>query len=152
MRGLALSAALLFSLGLFQSGVARAVEIKIQAQGNDDEADVGSRVMALSNSALIHVAITNLGVGVNSLGPYNGDGTSEVNLPTGWSFHALAAPPLGCGFTVTQFGGSSGIYVIRVVPYQNNPSCVWKAGEYDFYVKIDTASYQGLALGKLIVN
>ena len=153
MRGLPLSAALLLSLGVFQSGVARAVEVNIQTQSNDYEADVGSRVLSVANSALIHVAITDLGVGVGTLGSSIGNGTFSVSLPAGWLFSANSTPPLGCGFTVTEFiNGGTGLYMIRVVPFQPNASCVWRAGEYVYYININTASYQGWALGKLIVN
>ena len=148
-----LATVLVWSLLLVMSSGASAVEVVIQTQANEYEADLGSRVLGVANSALIHVAITDLGVGVGTLGASIGNGTFSVSLPAGWLFAAASTPPLGCGFTITEFiNGGTGLYLIRVVPFQPNAACVWRAGEYVYYVNINTAGYQGWALGKLIVQ
>jgi hypothetical protein len=152
-RALSLWIAGSLSLGLLASAPAQAVEVKIATESNRYEADLGSRVLSVANSAIIHVAITDQGVGVGTLGASIGNGTFSVSLPAGWLFAVSSAPPLACGFTTTEFiNGGTGLYLIRVVPFQPNAACVWRAGEYPFYVNINTASYQGWALGKLVVN
>lgn len=148
-----LTTILFWSVLLLARGGASAVEVVIQTQANEYEADLGSRVLGVSNSALIHVAITDAGVGVGTLGASVGNGTFSVSLPAGWLFAGASSPPLGCGFTITEFiNGGIGLYLIRVVPFQPNAACVWRAGEYVYYININTASYQGWALGKLIVQ
>lgn len=152
MRILSLSFVLL-SLSLLQGRAAWAVEVVVHTQSNRYEADLNSHTLSVANSAQIHVIVTDAGVGVGTLGSTAGNGTAAISLPAGWLFAATSAPPAGCGFTPTEFiNGGIGGYIIRVVPTQSNPSCVWKAGEYVYYIRIDTASYQGWALGKLIVN
>lgn len=153
LKAMSLSAVLLLPLILLSSGRAWGVEVLVQTQASDYEADVGSRALNVANSAVIQVAVTDLGVGVGTLGTSIGNGTYSISLPTGWLFAVSSSPPLGCGFTTTEFiSGSTGLYMIRVVPYQPNASCVWRAGEYLYYININTASYQGWVLGKLIVN
>ncbi len=148
MRFLVLSLA--FLSALVPSREASAVEVEVQTQSNRFEADLGSHTLSVANSALIHVVVSDLGVGVGTLGASVGNGTFAVGLPAGWLFAVASAPPLGCGVTATQFiNGGTGLYIIRVVPFQGNASCVWRSGEYVFYIRINTAAYQGWTLGKL---
>src|SRR5262245_29857006 len=94
---------LALAMGLLASGAAWGVEVVVQTQANRFEADVGSRVLSVANSAVISVAVTDGGLGVGTLGSSIGNGTFSISLPSEWLFAVNTSPPLGCGFTTTEF-------------------------------------------------
>ncbi len=84
--------------------------LTVQTEGNASNASAGESGAAISSSALISVVVTNtLGAPVSNLGSFTGDGTSEIELPDGWTLSSgFNVPPGGCLMTPTQFyNGSS---------------------------------------------
>ncbi|MEK7732653.1 MAG: hypothetical protein AAB318_00440 [Planctomycetota bacterium] len=65
-------------------------------------------------------------------------------------------PPGGCLMTPTQFyNAGDGIYTIRVVPFVDNQSCTWLAGDYHYAVALSTKGgkpYKGSGLGVLTIK
>ena len=58
--------------------------------------------------------------------------------------------------TPTQFyNAGDGIYTIRVVPFVDNQSCTWLAGDYHYAVALSTKGgkpYKGSGLGVLTIK
>lgn len=114
--------------------------LTVQTEGNASNASAGESGAAISSSALISVVVTNSqGAPVSNLGSSTGDGTSEIELPDGWTLSSdFNVPPGGCLMTPTQFNNDGdGIYTIRVVPFVDNQSCTWLAGDYHYAVSIE---------------
>jgi hypothetical protein len=126
-------------------------------QINRSNATAGGSGANVAASALISLLVTLDGAPVSDLGATTGDGTSEVSLPTGWSFWGgFNVRPGGSDISVIQFvNDGNGIYDIRIVPFVRNPACVWLSGEYIYAVQIratrKAAVLQGGALAKLTI-
>ena len=70
-----------------------------------------------------------------------------ITMPARVVFETVTVPPGGCTSTPTQFSNSGdGVYNIRFVPFVNNASCEWLAGDYIYEVTIKGAA--GAVLGK----
>ncbi|MBF8275632.1 MAG: hypothetical protein HW390_705 [Candidatus Brocadiaceae bacterium] len=132
--------------------------LTVQTEGNASNASAGESGAAISSSALISVVVTNsLGAPVSNLGSSTGDGTSEIELPDGWTLSSgFNVPPGGCLMTPTQFyNAGDGIYTIRVVPFVDNQSCTWLEGDYHYAVALSTKGgkpYKGSGLGVLTIK
>jgi hypothetical protein len=136
-------------------------ELLVQMQINRSNATAGGSGANVSASALMTVLVTLDGVPVTDLGVTAGDGTSAVNLPTGWSLtDGINVRPGGCRVSVTQFANEgSGLYDIRIVPFLANAACSWLSGEYVYAMQIQvsrqlagrTVVLQGGTLAKLTI-
>lgn len=132
--------------------------LTVQTAGNASNAAAGESGASISAAALISVVVTDsLGKPVENLGSDIGDGTSEINLPTGWTLATgFNVPPGACLMTPTQFyNAGDGIYVIRVVPYVHGNGCTWLSGTYHYAVSIESKGkkpYTGSGLGELVIE
>lgn len=151
---------LILLLILFIPGIATADPVVIQTAANASNASSGESGASISSSALISVLVTNeAGTPLANLGASVGDGSAQITLPAGWTlFSNLNAPPGGCLLTPTEFHNwGNGSYNIRVVPFLNNPSCSWLAGDYHYVVTIKRlvnrlTLYKGSSLGVLTIQ
>lgn len=137
----------LLGLLMFPS-LAEALPVTVQTLGNKGNAAPGESGASIASSALISVVVTNSnGVPNNQMGASVGNGTAPISLPNGWSLQTgFNVPPGGCLMTPTQFSNSgNGIYSIRVVPFANNPSCRWLAGDYHYAVQLNVPSSGGVS-------
>jgi hypothetical protein len=113
-------------------------ELLVQMQINRSNATAGGSGANVGASALISVLVTLNGVPVTDLGVTDGNETSVINLPAGWTLRdGFNIRPGGCGVSVTQFvNQGQGLYDIRIVPLVDNAACVWLSGEYIYAVQI----------------
>ena len=132
-------------------------ELFVQAQINRSNAQNGGAGANVLSSALVSVLVTLDGAPVSDLGSTTGNGTSEITLPTGWSFWGgFNVRPGGSDISITEFGNQGdGIYDIRIVPYLGNPACTWLSGEYIYAVQLkvtrNNVVLQGGTLAKLVI-
>jgi hypothetical protein len=130
-------------------------------QINRGNATAGASGANVTASAMMSVLVTLEGQPVSDLGANDGNQTSAINLPTGWTLlDGFNVRPGGCNVTVTEFlnlGG--GLYDLRLVPFANNPACTWLSGEYVYGIQLEfprlidgnNVVLAGGALGKLTV-
>jgi len=150
------AAALWLVLGVATAG-AQAAELKIETRANRSFADVGESGSSFDVSADISVLVTKAGRPVSGLGatvPSTGD---EISLPPGWTLESSFLAPfgpvgIGCVFSPTSFQNrGNGLYLIRVVPALSDDRCQWGLGDYQYVVRIHTATVEGSALGVLTI-
>jgi hypothetical protein len=139
------------------SGQLPSRELFVQVQVNRGNARAGGAGADPQYSALISVLLTVDGAPVSDLGFSQGDGTSKITLPNGWSLFVDTVAAGGCGVDVTQFANDgNGVYYIRIVPSLGVPGCTWLSGDYVFALQLHVTSrnnevLQGSALAKLTV-
>ncbi len=136
-------------------------ELLVQMQINRSNATAGGSGANIAASALMSVLITQNGAPVGNLGVNTGNGQSAINLPAGWTLYGgFNLRPGGSDVSVTEFINQGvGIYDIRIVPFVNNPACIWLSGEYIYALGINVkrsvhgkkVALQGSALGKLSI-
>lgn len=133
---------------------AQAVPVSLQTEATASNAAVGESGAAIASSALIDVLVLDTnGRPVSNLATNVGNGTSAITLPSGWTLNTSIVPPGGCLMSPTQFSNQgNGVYSIRVVPFVNNPSCRWLAGDYLYTVRVSTPTQDGSVLGKLSIR
>jgi hypothetical protein len=143
-------------------GLATADQIVMQTQATAANAVAGEQNATIASSALISVLVTKEGFPVSSLGIDVGDGTSPIEFPSkahdhntkgSWRLRTIVTPEGGCAMVPTQFDNKGGgVYVIRVVPDTNIPTCVWVQGDYQYVVDYGPAKgRRGSALGELTI-
>ncbi len=70
-----------------------------------------------------------------------------ITLPARVELSSLTVAAGGCAATPIQFSNSgNGVYSIRLVPFVNNASCEWIAGDYVYMVTIKGSG--GAVLGQ----
>lgn len=134
--------------------------LTVQTDANASNAVVGDFGANIGASALISVLVTDAtGNPKSNLGASVGNGTTAINLPTGWSLSTqFNVVPGACLMSPTQFTNvGTGIYTIRVVPFLNNASCTWLSGDYHYVVKVEnkpnsSVILRGSGLGELTIQ
>ena len=136
-------------------------ELLVQMQINRSNATPGGSGANVAASALMSVLVTLDGEPVDDLGATVGDQVSAISLPAGWTLRdGFNVAPGGSGVSVTEFvNQSEGLYDIRIVPFIDNPACVWLSGEYVYAILLEftrtiggaTVVLRGATLGKLTI-
>lgn len=126
------------------------VEVDVEINGlNANPGGTGDALM----SVLVTKSRTQRPVtGIGSSVPRNNSG---ITLPTRVQLQGMTVAPGGCGVTPIQFTNSSnGHYLIRLVPFVNNPACQWIAGDYVYLVTIRASggAVLGQGLAKLTIG
>ena len=130
--------------------------LRFQTQGLQATADAGESGPSSHTRAIIQVQATADGVPVEDLGPlgFTGNETGVITLPPGWSVETLTVGAFGCTMVPTMFAHRAlglGIYSISVVPYTDNPACVWQRGTYSYIVTFNDGRRMGTALGSITI-
>jgi hypothetical protein len=130
--------------------------LRFQTQGLQATADAGESGASSHTRAIIQVQATADGVPVEDLGPsgFTGNETGVITLPSGWSIETLTVGPGGCLMVPTMFTHPAfglGIYWISVIPYTDNPACVWQRGTYSYVVTFNDGRRIGTALGSITI-
>lgn len=124
------------AIGVICLAIAGCATTSIHAVGHQRLADPGDK-----EEVSLVIAVTKGGDPVTGLGMGNFD------------TRANPVPPGGCFVTITRVvSGLPGVYLLDIVPFTDNPACVWKKGRYVIGISVSAGSSSGAAVTELVID